>query len=141
MRAATSPHSKTIATGSTSVGPTITPRPATSSARTAIVSIRSSDGRPDMSMHRTLITGIGGFAGRHLADYLRFRPDVELLGLGTAATTNVPFARYFCCDLTDARAVQHTIDEARPDVVYHLAARTGGAPERMHDVNVRGFVN
>jgi nucleoside-diphosphate-sugar epimerase len=93
-------------------------------------------------MQRTLITGIGGFAGRHLADYLRPRADVELLGLGTAAATDVPCARYFCCDLTDVRAVQHTIDEARPDAVYHLAARTGGTtPERMHDVNVRGFMN
>lgn len=90
---------------------------------------------------RTLITGIGGFSGRHLAHVLRTEPSGELFGLGTAAATDVACTRYFCCDLTDPRAVQHAVDEARPDVVYHLAARTAGTAERMHDVNVRGFVN
>lgn len=91
---------------------------------------------------RTLITGIGGFSGRYLAQRLRRNADCEVFGLGTAAATDVPCTRYFCCDLTDPRAVQHAVDNARPDVVYHLAARTGGTTaERMHDVNVRGFVN
>lgn len=93
-------------------------------------------------MQRTLITGIGGFSGRHLAQQLRNEAAGELFGLGTAAATDVPCSRYFCCDLTDPRAVQHAVDEARPDVVFHLAALTAGtSAERMHDVNVRGFVN
>lgn len=91
---------------------------------------------------RVLITGIGGFAGRHLANRLRSAGDMELLGLGTAATTVVPCNRYFACDLTDARLTSQIVDELRPDVVYHLAARTGGAsPQRLRDVNVRGFAN
>lgn len=91
---------------------------------------------------RVLITGIGGFAGRRLAERLRTAGDVELLGLGTAASTAVPCSRYFACDLTDARLTSQIIDDLRPDVVYHLAARTGGAsPQRLRDVNVRGFAN
>lgn len=91
---------------------------------------------------RVLITGIGGFVGRHLADRLRMGHDVDLLGLGTAATTAVPCSRYFACDLTDARLTSQIVDDLRPDVVFHLAARTGGAtPQRLRDVNVRGFVN
>jgi GDP-4-dehydro-6-deoxy-D-mannose reductase len=91
---------------------------------------------------RVLITGIGGFAGRHLAERLRSAGDLELLGLGTAATTTVPCNRYFACDLTDARLTSQIVGDLRPDVVYHLAARTGGAtPQRLRDVNVRGFVH
>lgn len=91
-------------------------------------------------MQRILITGIGGFVGRHLAEHLRRNADGELHGLGTAAACRAACDRYFACDLTDARAVAHTIDESRPDVVYHLAARTAGAtPDRLREVNVRGF--
>src|SRR5262249_43185389 len=37
--------------------------------------------------------------------------------------------------------VQRTIEQSRPDVVYHLAAVLGGTtPDRLHDVNVRGFM-
>jgi GDP-4-dehydro-6-deoxy-D-mannose reductase len=90
---------------------------------------------------RVLVTGIGGFAGRHLAERLCRDGDVELHGLGTAAVGGVPCDRYFACDLTDASIVSRTIDESRPDVVYHLAARLGGTtPDRLREVNVRGFM-
>jgi len=89
---------------------------------------------------RVLITGIGGFAGRHLARRLQADGEADVFGLGTAATTNVACTRYAVCDLTDGGLVCGVIDELRPDVVYHLAARTvGTTPERLREVNVRGF--
>ena len=110
------------------------------SARIGVVSSPAFDRRLSVT-RRVLLTGIGGFAGRHLAERLR-RDGDELFGLGTTASTAVPCSRYLCCDLTDVRSVQHAVDEARPDLVFHLAARTGGTTaERMHDVNVRGFIN
>lgn len=91
---------------------------------------------------RALLTGISGFAGRHLAERLRRAADTEVFGIGTAPTTTVACHRYFVCDLTDAARVERVVDEVRPDVVFHLAALTGNATaERIHAVNVGGFAN
>lgn len=91
-------------------------------------------------MQRILITGVGGFTGRHLAAALRARREGELFGLGTAAATTVAVDRYVVCDLTDDALVPRVLEDVRPDVVYHLAGRTTGTtPERLREVNVRGF--
>lgn len=94
-------------------------------------------------MKRILLTGIGGFVGRHLIERLRADDgDAELVGLGTAAICEVPCDRYLSCDLTDPQATLSAVEEARPDEVYHLAALTAEASaERLHAVNVGGFTN
>jgi GDP-4-dehydro-6-deoxy-D-mannose reductase len=56
-----------------------------------------------------VITGAGGFAGRHLTAACA---DQEVVALSRAV-----------CDLRDAEATRAAIAAARPDVVYHLAAR------------------
>ena len=61
---------------------------------------------------RALITGAGGFAGRHLAAACEAAGD-EVIGISRA--TGV--------DLRDAGAARAAVADARPDVVYHLAAR------------------
>jgi GDP-4-dehydro-6-deoxy-D-mannose reductase len=58
---------------------------------------------------RVVITGASGFAGRHLTGLCA---DQEVTGLSSAV-----------CDLRDAEATRAAIAAARPDVVYHLAAR------------------
>ena len=61
---------------------------------------------------RTLITGAGGFAGRHLAAHCRASgDDVVEVSRGTGV------------DLRDAAAARGAVAQARPDAVYHLAAR------------------
>jgi GDP-4-dehydro-6-deoxy-D-mannose reductase len=61
---------------------------------------------------KVLVTGASGFAGRHLA------------GACTAAGDDVACAsRATGADLTDAAAARAAVAGARPDVVYHLAAR------------------
>jgi GDP-4-dehydro-6-deoxy-D-mannose reductase len=63
---------------------------------------------------RVLITGASGFAGRHLvAECLAAGDDVDELARGHGARV----------DLLDAAAVESAVGEARPEVVYHLAAR------------------
>ena len=63
---------------------------------------------------RVLITGASGFAGSHLvAECLAAGDDVDELARGTGARV----------DLLDAPAVESAVGEARPEIVYHLAAR------------------
>jgi nucleoside-diphosphate-sugar epimerase len=77
---------------------------------------------------RTLVTGAGGFAGRHL---------LRELGEGAVAAT---------ADVTDADATAAEIEATQPDAVAHLAAASsvaeslrGGA--EVWRVNVLGAVN
>jgi GDP-4-dehydro-6-deoxy-D-mannose reductase len=58
---------------------------------------------------RVVITGVTGFAGRHLA--AACAAD-DVVGLSSSV-----------CDLRDAEAARTAIADARPEVVYHLAAR------------------
>jgi UDP-glucose 4-epimerase len=59
---------------------------------------------------RVLVTGAGGFVGRHLVARL-----VAAGAVVTALTRQT-------CDLTDQRAVTSAVTRAHPDVVLHLAA-------------------
>jgi GDP-4-dehydro-6-deoxy-D-mannose reductase len=78
---------------------------------------------------RALITGISGFAGSYLAEYLLARGDVTVSGLvrdprrpGNAA----PFAgqvRLLRGDLRDAASVDRAVAAARPDVLFHLGGQ------------------
>jgi GDP-L-fucose synthase len=67
------------------------------------------------SHRRVLVTGGGGFLGSHVVALL------EALG---APEVFIP--RHEEYDLTDHDAVRRVMDQARPDVVLHLAAQVGG---------------
>ena len=74
---------------------------------------------------RALITGIGGFVGRHLLEHLREHGD-EVCGIGrptdcVGLADSVPV--YFA-DLTDRAAVEAVLADARPEAIYHLAAQS-----------------
>jgi GDP-4-dehydro-6-deoxy-D-mannose reductase len=75
---------------------------------------------------RALITGIGGFAGSHLADYLLAETDWHIVGcvLHECDTPAHLQGRVSCrvVDLRDPHAVRLMLQEAAPDVVFHLAA-------------------
>ncbi len=79
---------------------------------------------------RILATGLGGFAGRHLAAALaELLPDAELLPLG--------------CDITDHAAVEARVAGLRPDACIHLAAIAAigvahADPARAWQVNLHG---
>ena len=63
---------------------------------------------------RVLITGAGGFAGRHLVTACREAGE-EVVSLARSSGD-------VRADLVDARATRAAIAEVRPDVVHHLAA-------------------
>jgi GDP-4-dehydro-6-deoxy-D-mannose reductase len=86
---------------------------------------------------RAAITGAHGFVGRHLAEHLVARGDV-VIPLDVDDREPV--------DVTDPDAVTACVEETRPDVIYHLAARSH-VGESWHDekgvtrVNVDGTAN
>lgn len=79
---------------------------------------------------RVLITGVTGFVGSHLADYLVGRGDVEVFGTHRwrSRMENVEHLRgrlrLVECDLTDPVAVRRVLAAVRPDRVFHLAAQS-----------------
>ena len=82
---------------------------------------------------RVLITGVGGFAGSHLADHCLTLPGVEVAGtlrsvdrLGNAAHLAGRSA-FIAADLRHAAGVEAAVRECRPDVVFHLAAQASVA--------------
>ena len=101
---------------------------------------------------KCLITGITGFAGSHLAEYLLSRGDCEVHGtmrwrsrtenitqLGNRITTHV-------CDIRDATAMYELIRDLKPDRIYHLAAQSfvpmsWTAPAETITTNVIGQTN
>jgi len=72
---------------------------------------------------RALISGIAGFTGRYLAEELA-GAGYEVFGLAHREPSfSSPYvSRVVVCDLTDAVQVRKAVEEARPNVVAHLAA-------------------
>jgi GDP-4-dehydro-6-deoxy-D-mannose reductase len=106
---------------------------------------------------RYFITGIGGFAGTHLAARLledghdvsgslhERRVSAGLAGLAARHPGFDP-AALACADVTDAEAMARAVAGARPDGVFHLAAiafvpRAAADPTRAFAVNALGTRN
>jgi GDP-4-dehydro-6-deoxy-D-mannose reductase len=80
---------------------------------------------------RALITGITGFAGSHLAEYLLAEhPDVEVFGLyrWRSRMENIEHlgnqVQLLECDLRDYTSVHRALEKSRPDFIFHLAAQS-----------------
>jgi GDP-4-dehydro-6-deoxy-D-mannose reductase len=101
---------------------------------------------------RALITGITGFAGSHLADYLLTLRDVQVSGITRwrSRTENIEHLKgrisLLECDLRDAFSVRDVLRKTRPDRIYHLAAQSyvpmsWVAPSETLTTNLIGEVN
>ena len=84
-------------------------------------------------MKRVLITGITGFVGSHMADFLLEKiPNVQIYGIKRwrSRTENVKHlltnkqVHFIECDLTDRGSLQRAIDISKPDIVWHFAAQS-----------------
>ena len=99
---------------------------------------------------RVLVTGAGGFVGRHLCAHLLSDPDSAVVGTLRLPPADGPppqsQLRFLQTDLRDPEAVRTLIGECRPDHVYHLAAESSvpasyADPWATIENNVRAQLN
>lgn len=101
---------------------------------------------------RALITGITGFAGSHLAEYL-LAQGIEVFGTARhrSRLDNIEAIRSKISlipdvEIRDAHAVASAVKKAEPDYIFHLAAQSfvpasWMAPADTIETNVKGTVN
>jgi GDP-4-dehydro-6-deoxy-D-mannose reductase len=103
-------------------------------------------------MRRVLVTGVTGFAGSHLVDYMLTRGDCEIYGIQRwrSRTENIEHfmdrITLLECDLRDASSTRDTLEKVRPDWIFHLAAQSfvptsWTAPSESLTTNILGQVN
>jgi GDP-4-dehydro-6-deoxy-D-mannose reductase len=103
-------------------------------------------------MRRVLVTGVTGFAGSHLVDYMLERGDCEIFGIQRwrSRTENIEHfvdrISILQCDLRDASSTRDTLETVRPDWIFHLAAQSfvptsWSAPTESLTTNVLGQLN
>ena len=103
-------------------------------------------------MPRVLVTGVTGFAGSHLVDYLLTRNDCEIFGIHRwrSRTENIEHLAgkltLMECDLRDASSTRDVLEKIRPERIFHLAAQSfvptsWNAPSESLVTNVIGQVN
>jgi len=102
---------------------------------------------------KVLITGINGFVGSHLADYIIDKNLGEVYGTIRSKNPNLDNISHNLgkinrieCDLTDATRTFEIINKVRPDIIFHLAAQafvppSWEAPYQTINTNVIGTLN
>lgn len=77
-------------------------------------------------MRRVLITGIAGFAGSHLAETLSDRAEVwgTCLDDDIGNISGLGGLKLVRCDLLDPAMTGAAVEQARPDVIFHLAGQS-----------------
>ena len=95
---------------------------------------------------RALITGMDGFIGSHLADFL-LEKGFSVYGTFHRGQKNTPkAARAIKCDVSKKGSVANIIKRIRPDYVFHMAAQSFVVPswldpETTMRANVIGTLN
>jgi GDP-mannose 4,6-dehydratase len=104
-------------------------------------------------INKILITGITGFVGSHLADYILAEfPNVQIIGLARwrSPKDNIKHIlnkiNLSYGDLLDLPSIQAVLSKNRPDVIFHLAAQSYVdfsfiAPISTLETNVIGTCN
>jgi GDP-4-dehydro-6-deoxy-D-mannose reductase len=101
---------------------------------------------------RVLVTGVTGFAGSHLVDYMLGLSGLEIHGLyrWRSPMENIRHVldkiQLTECDLRDAFSVRDMIEEVQPDRIFHLAAQSfvqtsWSAPTESLTTNIIGQLN
>jgi len=102
---------------------------------------------------KVLVTGVTGFAGSHLVDYiLAKKPGTKITGIQRwrSRTENIEHfsdkIRLVECDLRDASSVRDVLDDERPEWIFHLAAQSfvptsWTAPTESLVTNIIGQLN
>jgi GDP-mannose 4,6-dehydratase len=82
-------------------------------------------------LNKVLITGVTGFVGSHLAEYILVNhPGIEILGLFRWRSSKENIldikGKINLCygDLTDLASLETLLEKHKPDVIFHLAAQS-----------------
>lgn len=107
-----------------------------------------------MKKKRILITGITGFVGSHLADYLiENEKNIEVHGTVRYHLSRLDHIRHNLnklkihnCDYFDSKSTYKLIKEIKPDMIFHMAAQSFVSPSWDHpitymDANYKMTVN
>jgi len=101
---------------------------------------------------RVLVTGIAGFAGSHLADFILNKNNIKLYGieLSDKKIDNISHIKdkieLYRCDIRDDSAVYRIISKIKPDFIFHLAGqsfplRSWSSPSDSLITNIIGALN
>ena len=101
---------------------------------------------------KVLITGITGFVGSHLADFLLEKRGIEVYGIERwrSRTENIEHIKdkiaLMGCDIRDASSVKKLIKKIEPERIFHLAAQSfvptsWHAPQETLTTNIIGELN
>ena len=94
----------------------------------------------DSLSNRVLITGINGFTGEHLEQYL-LAQGFDVYGTVVGEPCN---KKHFRCDITHKSEVYDVVQTVKPDYVVHIAAISFVGESNaslIYDVNVMGSEN
>ena len=97
---------------------------------------------------KALITGINGFVGGYLAEYL-IKSGIEVWGTDltieglASVNSNINYRKI---DITNNTECQDLFKRCLPDFIFHLAAQSSAAvswknPQMTMDVNINGTIN
>lgn len=93
------------------------------------------------SMKKVFITGINGFSGRHLKEYLEDK-EVEIYGIGRQASSPLTHIKYFECDILDKEKLVRILSQVMPDYIFHLAGvMFSNTAEDFYRSNIIGSLN
>ncbi len=89
---------------------------------------------------RILITGITGFVGSHMADFIfEHKSDCEVYGTRRWHLSRMDHVRHIMdrikwvdCNLTDPVSVRDMMDKVAPDRIFHFAAESFVSPSWLH---------
>ncbi len=90
---------------------------------------------------RVLVTGICGFVGRHMCDYInRLQTHPNVIGIDIANDPPASCDSFYRMDLSSAEDVAELIKQSKPDYLVHLAGTFGdGNLREIYKVNVHSI--
>jgi GDP-4-dehydro-6-deoxy-D-mannose reductase len=91
--------------------------------------------------HIALVTGASGFVGRHMVAALLSETAWEIVAVDRqpGRISDEPRVQARVADVRDAEALRTTLDESRPDLVFHIAGRIPPASDaELFSTNVLG---